>query len=332
MTAPAAPRAVTVAEVADRLRNERRVLAVSHEAPDGDALGCVVALVLMCERLGIPCMAYIPGEAPFPQEYGFLPRLREVVRGPAPLVGPGTTVYLLDCASLSRSNSVSFGEGVIRVNIDHHHDNPGYGELNLIDAAAPSTTTLLYEVFRTGRFPVDVEVAAALYVGLVTDTGRFQYANTTAAAHHMAAELQRLGVDVAGIYRELYESVPVPKLRLLARALEHLEVHREGAVVVSWLSEEDFTASGASEGHAEGMIDFVRQAKGARVAVLARQRSRDGRPETKVSLRSMDGGVDVSAIARERGGGGHPQAAGFTGDGDLAEVLEWTKSRIDAFL
>ncbi|MFH1833488.1 MAG: DHH family phosphoesterase, partial [bacterium] len=179
---------MTVSEVAERLRAETRVLLVSHEAPDGDALGSVAALLLVAEGLGIHCQAYIPGTAAFPREYAFLPRLASVLRGAPPPLEPGTTVYLLDCASLLRSNSHGFTGSAPRVNIDHHQDNPGYGELNLIDPAASSTTAILYEVFRAGGFAVDAEVATALYLGLVTDTGRFQYSNTTAAAHRMAAE------------------------------------------------------------------------------------------------------------------------------------------------
>jgi len=183
---------------------------------------------------------------------------------------------------------------------------------------------LLYQVFKAGRLPVDKEIATALYVGLVTDTGRFQYSNTTPWAHLMAKELQESGVDVVQVYREVYESVPLPKLRLLGRALQRAEAHAGGTVVAAWLAEEDFTAAGATEGHTEGLVDVLRQAKGARVAVLARMKRQDGRPVTKVSLRSLDGGVDVSAIARQRGGGGHVQAAGFTAEEELAEVLSWT--------
>lgn len=332
MSALPSGRIVTAAEIGERLRRERHVLVVSHEAPDGDALGSVSALVLMCERLGVPCVAYIPGDSPFPEEYGFLPRLREVVRGDTPLVEPLTTVYLLDCASVGRSNSASFGEGVTRVNIDHHHDNPGYGDLNLLDPAAPSTTALLYQVFKSVSLPVDVEIAAALYVGLVTDTGRFQFANTTPEAHLMAAELQHLGVDVSAVYRQLYESVPLAKLRLLGRALEHAEVRQGGRVVISWLEEGDFAAAGASEGHAEGIVDTLRQTRGARVAVLARARGQGDSLQVKVSLRSLDNRVDVSAIAREQGGGGHRQAAGFTAHAELAEVLAWVEQRVAAEL
>jgi phosphoesterase RecJ-like protein len=332
VTVPAAPRKVTAAEVAARLRHETRILAMSHEAPDGDALGCVSAVLLTSERLGIGCRAYIPGEAAFPPEYMFLPRLDKVERGDPPSLEGDTTVYLLDCASLLRSNSDGFGVEVPRVNIDHHQDNPGYGEFNLLDPAAPSTTAILYEVFKAGGFPLDAEVATALYVGLVTDTGRFQYSNTTPAAHVMAAEFQAAGVDVHCVYRHVYESTPLPKLLLLARALDHLEVRLEGDLIVSWLGSEDFVRAEAGEGHAEGIIDSLREIQGARVAVLVRERRSEGRPESKVSLRSTDGAVNVAAIAQKQGGGGHVRAAGFTSSEGAPTVVAWIEGEIRAQL
>jgi phosphoesterase RecJ-like protein len=327
-----AGRTVTAAELADRLRREKRVLAVTHESPDGDALGCLTAFVLMCERLGVPYVAFVPGEAPLPTEYQFLPRLHDVVRGAAPVIGAESTVYMLDCASLARGGCHLFGEGVTLITIDHHQDNPGNADLNLIEPTAASTTAILYDIFRAGRFPIDIQVAASLYVGLVTDTGRFQFSNTNAQAHRMAADLQDLGVDVAAISRQIYESVPLPKLRLLGRALEHTEVKRGGLLVTSWLREEDFAAAGAGGSHAEGIIDTLRTIRGATVAVLARQRSGEAGAETKVSLRCTDGKVDVAAIAALKGGGGHKQAAGFTAVGDVTEVLEWTERQLQSVL
>jgi bifunctional oligoribonuclease and PAP phosphatase NrnA len=327
-----AGRRVTAAEVAERLRREKHVLIVSHESPDGDALGCLTAFALMCGRLGIPYVAYAAGQAPLPVEYQFLPRLHDLVRGDPPVVGPETTVYMLDCASLTRGGCERFGEGLTLVTIDHHQDNPGNADLNLIEPEAASTSVILYEVFRAGRFPIDVQIAASLYVGLVTDTGRFQFSNTNVQAHRTAAELQGLGVDVAAIAREVYESVPLPKLRLLGRALEHLEMKQGGVVVTSWLREEDFVAAGADASHAEGIIDTLRTIRGATIAVLARERSRDGGPETKVSLRSTDGRVDVAAIAALKGGGGHKQAAGFTTSGDVVDVLRWTERQLQSVL
>lgn len=327
-----AGRTVTAAEVADRLRRESHVLVVSHESPDGDALGCLSAFVLTCERLGVAYVAYVPGEAPFPAEYQFLPRLHDVVRGATPIVGPETTVYMLDCASLARGGCQLFGEGITLVTIDHHQDNPCDADLNLLDPRAASTTAILYEIFRAGRFPIDVQIAACLYVGLVTDTGRFQYANTNAQAHRMAAELQEVGLDVAAISQQVYESIPPPKLRLLGIALERMELKQGGLLVTSWLREEDFAAAGADDSHAEGIIDTLRQARGAVAAVLARERVRGGEAETKVSLRSMDGRVDVAAIAQIKGGGGHKQAAGFTTGGDVGEVLQWTERQLQTLL
>jgi bifunctional oligoribonuclease and PAP phosphatase NrnA len=332
VTAGAEPRSVTAAEVADRLRVESRLLVVSHEAPDGDALGCVSALLLVADRLGIESQAYIPGEAGFPPELAFLPRVKGVLRGSPPPIDPGTTVYLLDCASLLRSNSHGFSGSAPRVNIDHHQDNPGYGELNLVEPSAPSTTAILHEVFKAGGFPIDAEVATALYVGLVTDTGRFQYSNTTPGAHRMAAELQEAGVDIASVYRELYEKTPLPKLLLLQRALGHLEVRLAGALVVSWLGNDDFAQAGALEGHAEGIIDTLRRIEGVRVAALVRETRHAGRVGTKVSLRSTDGRVDVAAVAQKRGGGGHVRAAGFVSDEGVPVVIEWIEDQIRASL
>jgi phosphoesterase RecJ-like protein len=332
MTAARLPSDATAAGLAARLREERRVLAVSHEAPDGDALGCLSSFILVCERLGIDCQAFIPGESGLPPEYLFLPRVEEILRGDVPSLAPETTVYFFDCASLLRSNSHGFPESAVQVNIDHHQDNPGYGDLNLIDPKAPSTSSLLYDILKAGDLPVDKEIATGLYVGLVTDTGRFQYSNTTAQAHRMAADLQELGVDVGVVYRRVYESKPLPKMLLLERALSHLEIRLGGALAVSWLGNEDFTRAGADEGHAEGLIDTIRCIEGVKVAALVRERAREDSVETKVSLRSTDGSVDVSAMAALRGGGGHVRAAGFTSSEDVGSVVAWIEGRVKAAL
>jgi bifunctional oligoribonuclease and PAP phosphatase NrnA len=332
MTEPAGRRDVTAADVAERLRGETRVLAVSHEGPDGDALGCLSAFMGVCDHLGLPCSCYVPGDSNFPPEYLFLPHVEKIVRGGVPPVELGTTVYFFDCASLLRSNAHGFPEDAALVNIDHHKDNPGFADLNLIDEAAPSASAILYEILKVGKLPVDAEVATGLYVGLVTDTGRFQYSNTTAGAHRMAAELQEAGVDVALVYRQVYESTPLPKLLLLERALSNLEVRLGGALVVSWLGQDDFVQAGADEGHAEGIIDTLRQIQGVRVAALVREKTGKDGVQSKASLRSTDGGIDVAQLAQGRGGGGHSRAAGFTTDEDVATVVAWIESQVEARL
>jgi phosphoesterase RecJ-like protein len=243
-----------------------------------------------------------------------------------------TTIYTLDCASLLRSNGHQMPEGALMVNIDHHQDNPGYADLNLLDPFAPSTTAMLYEVFKAGGFPLETGTATALYVGLVTDTGRFQYSNTNPHAHRLAAELQEAGVDVNAVYREVYERTPLPKLMLLQRALCHLEIRLGGALVLSWLGPEDYLYAGANEGHAEGIIDTLRRIQGARVAVLIKERSSTEPMDCKVSLRSTDGSVNVAEVAKKQGGGGHIRAAGFTCAGSVATLMDWMENEVRASL
>ena len=322
------PRTADPRDVAERLQGEEQVLGVTHEAPDGDALGSLVALLLMCERLGVPSAGYVPGGAAFPEEYTFLPGLATVLRGTAPALTEGTTVYFLDCASSLRGDTGGFAKNNFCVNIDHHQDNPGFGDVNLVVPDAPSTTAILYEVFKVGALPLDEVIATALYLGLVTDTGRFQYSNTTAAGHRMAAELQDIGCDVAAVYRQVYESVPLPKMMLLQRMVSRMEPRLDGALVVSWLGDADLKEAGAHEGHTEGLIDTLRCLRGVRVAALARERKRGTALETKVSLRSTDGAVDVAELAHERGGGGHTRAAGFTSNDTVKSVLDWLEDAL----
>jgi len=332
MSILAEPERSTALAIAERLKSEKAVVAVSHEAPDGDALGCLSALLLMCEKLGIACVGFIPGQAGFPPEYCFLPRLEKVVRGDHLPEILGAAVYLLDCASPSRLLSGEIPSKAVRINIDHHQDNSLFGDINLVEPTAPSTTALLYEIFCAGNLPLDVDIATALYVGLVTDTGKFQYSNTTPHAHRLAAELLECGVDASAVCHLVYESVPLPKLQLLGRALSRLEVRLGGALAVSRLANGDFAEFGADEGHAEGVIDTIRLLRGVRVAVLLKEKIGKGGVETKASLRSTDGSVDVAALAHEWGGGGHVRAAGFTARADADHVLEWLEGRLEELL
>ena len=174
------------------------------------------------------------------------------------------------------------------------------------------------------------EIASALYVGLVTDTGKFMYENTGPAAHRMAAELIEAGVDVDDTYRRLYERVPIEKLRLIARALEKIERYDEGRFAVTYISADDYEATGAGEVLTEGIIDFVRALEGTAVAAVIRDKTDGGRSARKVSLRSTDGTVDVSAIARIHGGGGHRRAAGFGSNLSYAELVEFLRAEVSA--
>ena len=316
--------------VVDALRSAERFLLTAHEGPDGDALGSLLAMHHVLRQLGKDSVMFLHAkEFPLPVEYRFLP-LEEVFHEPPADVVDRTLVFL-DCGNIDRM-PVEFlrRDGARVVNIDHHHDNTRFGSVNLVDTEASCTAEIVLDVAKRLGAEITPEIASALYVGLVTDTGKFMYENTGPAAHRMAAELIEAGVDVDDTYRRLYERVPIEKLRLIARALEKIERHDEGRFAVTYISADDYEATGAGEVLTEGIIDFVRALEGTAVAAVIRDKTDGGRSARKVSLRSTDGTVDVSAIARIHGGGGHRRAAGFGSNLSYAELVDFLRAEVSA--
>src|ERR671911_2261981 len=307
------------------LRENERFVVTSHEAPDGDALGSLLATGLALQQLGKDVAMYLGGPAPLPGEYRFLELEERGLQRERPEDFGERILVAVDCAS---QNRVGAEPGVVdaaklTVNIDHHHDNPRFGDVNLIVPDASSTGEILRDVFRELEVTVTPEIAEALYIALVTDTGRFQYANTTPKALRLAADLVEAGADVNRVFQGVYENVQFAKLKLLARALERAHVLEGGEVVVSHLIRDDFEAVGATEPYSEGIIDILRSVEGALVSALIREPPRDGGPARKVSLRTSVDEIDVSAIARKSGGGGHREAAGFSSDLSVEEITEF---------
>src|SRR5919204_1636592 len=314
-----------LAAVADAIRSHDRFLIVTHENPDGDALGSLLAMKLALDALGKDSEMYLYGDAPLPREYGFMPL--EGLRREPPADASERVLIALDCANEQRlgPEPTVLERAPLTINVDHHHDNSRFGDVNLIVADASSTGEVLRDVFRELGVALTPEIAEALYIALVTDTGRFQYANTTPKALRLAAELVEAGADVHRVFQGVYENVQFAKLKLLARALERAQVYEGGAVVVSYLLRNDFTEVGAAEPYSEGIIDYLRAVEGAIVSVLIREPPRSDGPTRRVSLRSSTDEVDVSAIARKSRGGGHRQAAGFSSEESIEEVAEFIR-------
>jgi phosphoesterase RecJ-like protein len=309
-----------------------RFVLVTHEHPDGDALGSLVAMHGVLSELGKDALMFVAeDDLPLPFEYGFL-RLEGIVTD-VPADVRERTVVFLDCGNIDRNPAAVLRHGAHLVNIDHHHDNTRFGTVNHVVPAASCTAEIVWELMHALGVAPSGSVADALYVGLVTDTGRFMYDNTGPQAHTMAAELIAAGVDVQGIYRRLYEDVPDAKIQLLARTLGHMRRFDGGRLTISWIYAEDYEATGAEESYSEGFIDHLRAVRGTRVAALVRELvGPDRRGARKVSLRASDDRVDVSAIARAQGGGGHPRAAGFSTELTPDEIATFLRGAVAAQL
>ncbi|HEY8627121.1 MAG TPA: bifunctional oligoribonuclease/PAP phosphatase NrnA, partial [Gaiellaceae bacterium] len=240
--------------VAAALREHNRFLVTTHENPDGDALGSLLGATLLLEELGKNAVMYLYGDAPIPTEYQFM-ELERLTRA-FPEDAAERVLVAVDCANEDRiGHDLDLVRGApLTINIDHHHDNTRFGDLNLIVSGASSTGEVLRDVLQELDLPLTPEIAEALYIALVTDTGRFQYANTTPKALRLAAELVDAGADVHSIFQQVYESVQFQKLKLLARALERAQVYEGGRIVVSYLLRTDFSELSAPDPYSEGII------------------------------------------------------------------------------
>jgi phosphoesterase RecJ-like protein len=315
-----------------RLREDQRFVLAAHEGPDGDALGSLIAMHGLLRALGKDAAMFIsPDDLPLPREYRFF-SLEGMIRLPPADIAQRTVIFL-DCGNIDRNSASVLRDGAHLLNIDHHHDNTRFGTLNHVVPDASCTAEIVWDLMHgLGVRPMPA-VAEALYLGLITDTGRFMYENTGPRAHLMAAELIEAGVDVPGIYRRLYEGVPLGKLTLLALALAQLQRFDAGELAIATLSADDFERADAEESYSEGIIDQLRALEGTKVAVLVRELSSGERKgQHKVSLRATDDDVDVSVIARAQGGGGHRRAAGFSTTLDAGELITFLREAIAAQL
>jgi phosphoesterase RecJ-like protein len=312
--------------VANAVRAHERFVVTTHENPDGDALGSLLATKLTLQELGKDVGTYLAGDMPLPHEYRFM-GLDDVLRGSAPPL-EGHVLFAVDCANERRLGPHwrdLLEPAAFVLNVDHHHDNSRFGDVNVIRPKASSTGEILRDLLHELDVPLTPEIAEALYIAIVTDTGRFQYSNTTASSLRLAAELVEAGANVHRVFQGIYENVAFAKLKLVARALEHARILEGGRVIVSHLDRVDFEDAGAEEPFSEGIIDYLRAVEGAEIAALIRQPPSGNGPGRRVSLRTTDEDVDVSAIARKSGGGGHRQAAGFPSEASVPEITDFIR-------
>ena len=313
-----------------------RVLVASHENSDGDAIGSMSAAGHALRQLGKQVRLYLHVDSPLPYEYGFLNLdglERTIERGST----EGWTLLALDCGNERRlgPDHEQLRDGVAAViDVDHHHDNSRFGDVNLVDGTASSTAEILARVFDGLGVEITPQIAEALYVGIVTDTGRFQYRTTSPEALRLTARLVEQGADVHKVFELVFETVPYSKMRLLGRVLEHAHPYERGRLLISYVTRDDLSLVDGDEATTEGLIDNLRAVEGVQVAGLIREQLPlpDGTiVPNRVSLRSR-GAIDVSLIARKSNGGGHKQAAGFSHPGSVEEIRDFIVGEVAAQL
>jgi phosphoesterase RecJ-like protein len=308
----------TFEEIGAVLRANQRFAVLSHVRPDGDALGSQLALALSLQQSGKDVTVW--NEDGLLEKYGFLPG-GEHLKAPSGEPQDFDVAIALDTATQSRLGTA--GEFVRNtqtwINIDHHPSNPGYGDLVYIDPTAPATGQILFELMRSQQLPIDPAIAENLFVAISTDTGSFQYSNTTVRTFEIGAELVRCGVNVGRVSQLLYENYPRRRAELLRELLGTMRFEGHGKVASFSLSLKVAAQLQAKPEDNEGLIDHLRAIEGVIVAVFFEELA-DGK--VRVSMRSKSDAADVCAICQKFGGGGHTLAAGARVRGTLAEVEE----------
>jgi phosphoesterase RecJ-like protein len=305
--------------VCRRMRGERKVALAVHEKPDLDALGAAAGMLDLFEQLGVGAELWVSEDELLPLAEDLLP-LDRVRRGAPPA---DAALYALDSGNPQRLALPSWGE--VAVNIDHHHDNPRYGELALVRGGCSSTSELVCDLYRALGLEPSPAAAAALYAGISFDTGHFHHDSTTAGTFRTAAWLVEHGADVTGLFALLYERRSEASLRLWARAVAGATSVAGGKALLTAVKLADHEATGAGPEETEGIVDSLRGVDGVEVAALVKEQANGAR--TRVSLRSET--IDVSAIAALQGGGGHKLAAGFSSDDSPEEVIAWLSSELE---
>lgn len=313
-----------LADAARAIRQAGTLVATGHVRPDGDALGSALGLALAARGVGLPARVCFGEGFVLGRHFGFLDTRQVVDPGEA---GAPDVLVAFDCNDPDRLGAelapVVDAAGTV-VMVDHHVAGPGFGDIRVSDPVAPAAALLCYRLIRLIGWDVPPEAATALLLGLVTDTGRFQYGNTSPEALRAAAELVEAGARPEVIGQAVYESVPFGYLGVAGAVLARATLEPEHSLVWSYLTQDDLGRHRIGMEDADSLIDDVRVAREAEVALLLKEQPGG---EWKLSLRSRRR-VDVAAIAETMGGGGHHRAAGCSFSGTRDEAVEVVRKRL----
>ena len=298
------------------IAKHKNFVLAAHEHPDGDALGSVLALRLILEKMGKRVEMVVDPDA-IPSKYDFLPGVKSVK---AKITPPSPFVFVaLECGSKKRLGAARrlVDKASVSINIDHHPDNDNFGDINVVDPQSAAVCALIFQLANRLKAGLNYSIALCLYVGIVTDTGRFQYSNTTPQILQIAKELLTHGLDVYQIFRKIFENQSLSSLKVFALVIDRVQFDKTSKVISSYLNRRDFVKAGIEYYETENYIDFLRAVKNVEAAVFLKEVSQG---LFRVNLRST-GRVNVGEIARSFKGGGHALAAGFTTKEERKKII-----------
>lgn len=293
------------------------IYMVAHINPDGDAIGSTCALYFALKSIGKDAHVVCPS---YSEVFEFLPGIKDSISSI-----DKDSYDLLICLDASDSSRLAISEEDYNkakhvIMLDHHQRSHPYGEVQYINDELSSASEITYNFIKYLNIPFDKNSASLLYTGMMTDTGSFNYSNTSSATHRAIAELLDVGIDSTYICKKLNDTIKEAKLKLIAKTINNMEVYYDGKLRYSYVDYDTIKSFGIHDEDAEGMTNYLRMVEGTEVAVYVRGKS-DG--TLKVSMRS-GGNVDISKIAIAFGGGGHPRAAGYT----MIEDIEVEKKKL----
>lgn len=315
---------MTLDNILEEINKAKTIAILTHENPDGDAVGSSTAMYLALKQLGKEADVIIPE---YPKTFNILP-------GSSDIKKEGKSEHYdlaiaLDCANTKLLNGFVkyFDEATTTVVIDHHSSNSMYGDFNYVDQDAPACAQLLLVLFSYFKIDVTKEIGTCILAGIITDTGGFKYDGVTAETFRLVAKLSDIGVKVSKIYQQLFSSMPKSKFELHRIALNRLEFLEEGKIAFTYITKQDEEITNAQNGDYDGIVENGRDVEGVEISIFLRETDKG----IKASLRSKQY-VNVSELCMIFGGGGHIRAAGCTVQGSIEQVKNQLLNQAKIFL
>ena len=317
-------------QVSEVIDDNKNFIIITHANSDGDSLGSQAALYQLLLLLKKNVTSICDSELPY--QYDFLPDYREI-KSDLEWIESKNKAYVcfcLDCADEYRMN-IDFKKikeiSKVIINVDHHCNNTNFGDINIVDTRKSATAEILYDLISTCyKNLMNKEIALGIYIGILTDTGNFQYSNTNSRVHKVVGELLKYNLDLAGVHKSIYESEPLERFKLMQLVLRRIGYVESSGLIYSYVLNKDFKKLNLPLSAQDGLINLLRSAEKVRVAALIKQIEKG---KFKISLRTSDSNINLFNVANKFGGGGHKKAAGYADKGSLNTVINNLKIAIE---